>query len=312
MKPTQQSSPIARHARFAALGLLIVAVALAFLVSRSPRHFGDWGTYDFIEYWAAGQVATLGGNPWDAAQLQVIELAAGRANHTPLMMWNPPWLLVLMRPVLQLPFPHAASVWMGTNLVMATMASVLIVSGYRRSRLEASDLMPAAIVTFASVPAVITPQQGQVSILLLLAVALLYWALRGRHDIAAGVGLSVLSVKPHLFVLVALLVAFTVVREGRWRIVIGAVATMVTLVLATARISPSLLSDWSYAIRNTASGRPPGVRVENPEPSSRNPRVTRRLDWRRANVATHRHSCCRLRSVRRLVGAAHAGQACIR
>jgi hypothetical protein len=37
-----------------------------------------------------------------------------------------------------------------------------------------------------SVPAVMTLQLGQVSVLLMLAVALLYWALRGGHALAHG------------------------------------------------------------------------------------------------------------------------------
>ncbi|MBL0170961.1 MAG: DUF2029 domain-containing protein [Gemmatimonadaceae bacterium] len=245
-----------RAARIAGFVLLISAVIFAALVSRTPRQHGDWGTQDFIEYWAANQVVAAHGNPYDAVQMLAVEQASGRTDSIPFMMWNPPWLLVLMQRVLRLPFPSAAAAWIGVNIIMNTVACVLIVSGYRRSRLSAPDIVPAVLASLLSVPMVMTIQLGQVSLLLLLAVALLYWAMRARRDLIAGLALAMLSVKPHLFLLVVVLVAIEVVRARRWRLVVGAVAGISALLIAVLLRASSLMSNWTHGLSEPPAGAP--------------------------------------------------------
>lgn len=234
------------------------------MFSRTPALDGHWGTKDFIEYWAANQVADSLGNPYDPAQIHAVELLSGRTDSVPLMMWNPPWLLVLMRPVLQRPLERAAAMWMGVNIVMATAACLLIASGYRRARLEAIDLIPAAMAGVLSVPTALTIQLGQVSLVLLLGMALLYWSMRWRHDLLAGVALALLSIKPHLFLLVLVLVAIEVVRARRWRIVTGAVTAMMSLLMVTMLHWFSALPWWIQGVSTPLAGAPPAITWRTP------------------------------------------------
>lgn len=237
--------------------LLIVALGLGAMAGFMPRRHGDWGTEDFIEYWAAYRVAAAGENPYEPARLLAVEQAAGRADDIPLMMWNPPWLLVLMRPVLQKPYSVAASTWAGVNIVLAALACLLIASGYRRSRLEAMDLVPASLGSLFSLPLVMTLERGQVSLVLLAAVAAVYWGVRRHHDVLAGVALSILTVKPHLFFLLAVLVVILVLRERRWRIVIGAASGLGLLLVGAAMQSRVLVEDWWLSVVSPLAGAPP-------------------------------------------------------
>lgn len=234
------------------LALLIVAA----LAGRSSRRYGDAGTNDFIEYWGASRVAAAGGNPYDPAQLVAIEQEVGRPDAVPLMMWNPPWLLVLMRPVFRASFGQSATLWLGINAMLAVLSAILIAVGYRLTRFELSDLVPAFLGAAVSVPAVMSIQLGQVSLLLLLAAALLYWGLRTHRDLSAGVALALLSVKPHLFLLVVVLVAIVIWRERRWRILAGAAVAMALLLAGTMLLSHTLLVDWWHSLVAPPGGAP--------------------------------------------------------
>ncbi|MBL0172266.1 MAG: DUF2029 domain-containing protein [Gemmatimonadaceae bacterium] len=244
--------------------LLMIAVAVGVMISRTPLQYDDWGTKDFIEYWAANQVALGGENPYDPARLLAVEQAAGRADDVPLMMWNPPWLLVLMRPVLQRSYGLAASTWMGVNVVMATLACLLIASGYRRARLEAIDFVPAALGSLLSMPALMAIERGQVGFLLLLVVATAFWSIRHKHDLLAGAALSVLTVKPHLFFLVAVFAAILIWRERRWRIAIGAACGTGLLLLGTIATSPALVKLWWLSVISPPAGALPAYTWKTP------------------------------------------------
>jgi hypothetical protein len=196
------------------------------------------------------------GNPYDAVRLLAVEQAAGRTDSVPLMMWNPPWLLVVMQPVLRLPYGQAAAIWLATNIVLAVLACMLVVRGYRSDELVAADYIPALFGLVVSVPLAMTMQLGQVSILLLFAMAVLYWSVRRRREIFTGFALALLTVKPHLFLLVAVIVTIDMVQQKRWGVFLGAFAATAALLFATYLIDPTLFRDWAQAMSSTPAGAP--------------------------------------------------------
>ena len=262
--PPPPGRATASTARTASVIVLLIGLCVGAILGRASQASGAWGTKDFIEYWAAFQIAEAGGNPYSAPAMLAVEQAAGRIDPTPVMMWNPPWLLELLRPILAQTMRRSAAIWISANIVLATAACLLIAHGFRREALTAGDLIPAMIGSVVSFPAVLTIQLGQVSLLLLFGVALLYWGLRRGHDIAAGLALMLLSVKPHLFVMVVALVAIVVIRDRRWRIVASAVAATGAIVLITWLRSASLLSWWVESLSGTPDGVPAAVTWRTP------------------------------------------------
>src|SRR5262245_2694716 len=83
-----------------------VLVVLAFQLGRLGEGYayGSPGTDDFIEYWTAGQLLRAGENPYDFKRLHELQLQLGSPHDFPIIMWNPPWLLVWIYPVLLLDF----------------------------------------------------------------------------------------------------------------------------------------------------------------------------------------------------------------
>ena len=108
--------------------LILVAVMLIFQF-RHLNHlykYGWLGSQDFIEYWSAGQLVIAGANPYDFDALYALQQTVGYSNADPMIMWNPPWLLVWIFPIFLLPFAEAAVSWLIVSLVLVLFSGILV------------------------------------------------------------------------------------------------------------------------------------------------------------------------------------------
>ncbi|MGZ5997718.1 MAG: glycosyltransferase family 87 protein [Isosphaeraceae bacterium] len=136
---------------------------------------------------------------------------------------NPPPFVWLAAPFSLLPSQVGYVLWALLMLASLVVASQLLAGPGWSSRIR------AAAVVLALLPAVATVIFGQVTALLILALALC-WALAGRgRETLAGVVLAVAIIKPHLL----LLVPFTLLASGRWRVFVGWSGAAMVLALAS-------------------------------------------------------------------------------
>src|SRR5579864_5244344 len=136
---------------------------------------------------------------------------------------NPPPFVWLAAPFSQLPSQVGYVLWSLLMLASLVVATQLLSGPGWSSRIR------AAAVMLALLPAVATVIFGQVTALLILALALC-WALAGRgRDTLAGVVLALAVIKPHLL----LLVPFMFLAAGRWRVFVGWSAAAVALAVAS-------------------------------------------------------------------------------
>jgi len=232
----------------AAVLLCAVPLGLAHL-----RHlYGAWnplsdgtmapsGTVDFYAYWAAFQAQKLGLNPYDPVSLDKVRSLSGLHFAGSYYYWNPPWLLVLTAPVLNLPFGKSASLWMGLSILLSILSPVLI---WIAQKGKPDSLIPCVIAGMCFYPMLETLYWGQVGALVTIGVAGFVWASSNRKDFLAGSLLILASLKPHLLCLFFVVVAYWVVVEHRYRVLIGAVSAGIVLG-AVARISaPDVFSQW--------------------------------------------------------------------
>jgi hypothetical protein len=234
-----------------------VFILLAFQVGHLEKNYtyGSPGTSDFIEYWTAGKLLRHGENPYDWPKLRELQIDEGLPPDElpydlPIIMWNPPWLLVWLYPLLLLPFLTAAQVWILVNSILILLASSLI---WRT--VDSGSQRPLGIAWVAAalfVPSLLTLRMGQMSSVILLGVAgFLYFASRNR-DFLAGMFLTLTTVKPHVVYLVLIAVFCWVVLERRWKIVAGGLATL----LPTLAVLTLLWPGWLPAYR-AATAQPP-------------------------------------------------------
>jgi hypothetical protein len=233
-----------------------VIIALAFQIGHLGQHYkyGSPGTSDFIEYWTAGQLLRDGENPYDLKKLRALQIENGLPPEElpydlPIIMWNPPWLLIWLYPLLCLPFLTAAQVWILVNSILIILASSLI---WRVLNIQPRPLGIAWVAAALFVPSLLTLRMGQMSSVILLGVAgFLYFASRNR-DFLAGMFLTLTTVKPHVVYLVLLAVFGWVVLERRWKVIVGGAATLVPTLAILTFIWP----DWLAGYR-AATAHPP-------------------------------------------------------
>src|SRR5438132_14378627 len=141
----------------------------------------------------------------------------------PLPYLNPPELAWLVTPLSFLPYPMAAGIWTGLLAAAFVFIWYLVAPGRRVVRLihgvGAAVLLPVFVgVLF-----------GQVSLLVVAAVALSWWFLSTGRPWLAGLALSALILKPQI----AFLVPVAFVLSGYGRVVLAWLAVSVPLAIIT-------------------------------------------------------------------------------
>ena len=200
------------------------------------------GTADFIQYWSAFQIFQRGENPYDSQLLHAEQVRGGGASARTVSLWNPPWTVLVMSPLLGTDLLSAAKTWVAANGCLILLMIVCL------SRLEPGadklGLFSAGLLVLAFYPVWETIWWGQTSILLAAAFIVGIWLTTRSWDLASGVLLSLLSIKPHLFLPSAILILFWVLQTRRWRLPCGLLLGLALLTVGTELFWPNSLSWW--------------------------------------------------------------------
>ena len=238
-----------------AIGITILFLCL-FLDSplaepEQESSFGTIGTNDFIEYWSSYQLFSRGQNPYAPELIQPIQEKLGRKEDVPLMMWNPPWLLAMMSPILRLPFDSAARAWILINAFFL-LGSVFLISTIPNTK--KANFLPCLAAGVLFYPAWNCLYLGQVSLLMAFELAGTIWALERKRDILAGIFLLPLTIKPHLVYLVVIALAWWIIRTRRYLVAISFALWFIGLLCLTAHLGQaSALWFWFEKLVNPTS-----------------------------------------------------------
>ena len=236
---------VALHARSwrTVTGVLpFAAVAAALIAVADPRR------NDFFQFWYAGHLVASGVSPYEhaawAAASAYGAMAAAVVRHcptpdAPACLWlYPPWTAWLFAPIGRLPASVgivAVEVVSILSLVVGVGAATLLFVPDPRTRAV------AAPVFLASAPAVRDAVTGHFEGLLLAGVVLVAVAISERRVAPLVAGVVLLSLKPHLVLVLALVVTLTLIRTRSWRLLGAAAATVAILVVAGAAADPRWL-----------------------------------------------------------------------
>lgn len=237
-------------ALLALLGLLALQIrGLAQAEGPLAERVASFGAMDFVAFWAGAQVFVQGGDPYTFEQVLAVQEAAGLDDQLPFL--NPPWTLTLLAPLGLLPFQVARWTWMALNLLFLTGSALLI----RRWTGASERLEPVFLVgAFTFVPAIMTFQYGQMSLLILFGLSAALAALRARRDLLAGLALTLCTLKPHLLLPLFLAGTILVVRERRWGVAAGAAIGLAALLAPTVHLLPRFAAmDFSPLILKTSA-----------------------------------------------------------
>jgi len=202
-----------REVRLFGIAALAIVFGTALLLLIAPTMMND-----FVEYWAAGRLNFTGENPYDPVLMLELQRSVGFSGERALMMLNPPPVLTLVMPFAALPYRPAAFLWLILHTVLLLWSCTLLwdlAGGPGRLR------WVAYLCGVIFVPTLFALFLGQISILLLLGLALFLRFIRDGRMVAAGAATTILLVKPHIVYLVgAALVAWWLRSRDR-RVLLG-------------------------------------------------------------------------------------------
>jgi hypothetical protein len=177
---------------------------------------------DFFVYYLAAKLGRAHG--WAAIYdpaifLPPVTAAVGK----PLPYLNPPELAWLVTPLSFFPYPLAAWIWAGLLVAVFVLVWCLAAPGRGVARLIHG--LGAAVL----LPVFVGVLFGQVSLLVVGAVALTWWLLARGRPWLAGLALSALILKPQM----AFLVPLALLVAGYWRVFLAWLAVSVPLAVIT-------------------------------------------------------------------------------
>jgi hypothetical protein len=177
---------------------------------------------DFFVYYLAAKLGRAHG--WAAIYdpaifLPPVTAAVGK----PLPYLNPPELAWLVTPLSFFPYPLAAWIW--TGLLLAAFVLVWYLAAPCRSIVRLIHGLGAAVL----LPVFVGVLFGQVSLLVVGAVALTWWLLSRGRPWLAGLALSALILKPQM----AFLVPLALLLAGYGRVFLAWLAVSVPLAVIT-------------------------------------------------------------------------------
>lgn len=233
-EPASQK-PGARLARaLGASGLLLVSLGLLSLV-----FYGYAKDIDFIGYWAAGRLMRAHSNPYSHADLKRIEHAAGGTWKNPIVMRNPPWSLFLVIPLGYCNVLGAIFVWMGLMLVAGVVSIRLLSAGSK----------PPPVIVYLFAPILYCAMSGQSPLFFLLGISI-YFCWNESRPWLAGLALTLVAIKPHLFLLFWPIALIECLRRRQYRVLAGAVLGLAAACAIALAYDPHIWADYMATMRS--------------------------------------------------------------
>lgn len=226
-----------------AAGIALIGV-FAFIV-REPYHYQSVGTFDFIQYWSAFSLLLEHQNPYSAGTMLVRQREVGLDLDFPVMFWVPPWTALIMSPVLWPDFLASAKMWLAANVLLYIGSCCLCWSAIRNELCIGRAVLVGLALLFPLWNCLFF---GQIGFLLALGTSGLHWSLCRRKPWSAGVFLALLSVKPHLFLLLGTVLGWWLLVRREWRPVASSGIVLLALVSATELIFPGSITLWKASL----------------------------------------------------------------
>ena len=231
------------HGITAALGVSVVLAIIDLLWSYTLHY--KLAQPDFYVYYLAARLGRAYG--WAAIYdpavfLPPVTAAVGK----PLPYLNPPELAWLVTPLSFLPYPLAAWIWTGLLAVAFVLVWYLVAPG--RSIVRLVHGLGAAVL----LPVFVGVLFGQVSLLVVAAVAVSWWVLSRGRPWLAGVVLSAIILKPQI----AFLVPLALLLAGYGRVFVAWLAVSVPLAAVTLLATGTEVFHEMSRSLHTVSGVP--------------------------------------------------------
>lgn len=205
------------------------------LANDSVLPFGD-----FASYWAAAHVLFHGGNPYDPAAIEAMLAAYGWHG---MQLYHPPFVLILLAPVLAFPLPLALLAW-----GLASIAALIFVvnTSVRWSGAKAEFVSYAGIIiTFF--PAWLIFRTGQFGLLQIGCIVGALRCMQCKRDWTAGIMLGCAFVKVHLVLPAVLGMSWWLLKNRRLFVLYSSAVVLAGAAVAAELVCPGVWGAWIAA-----------------------------------------------------------------
>lgn len=210
-------------------------------ITFQPKTFGN---IDFTEVWSAVKVFNASGNFYDPI---AIELAQSEIGLPPsyLAKWYPPWFTTLMSPLLDRSLIEATRSYFLLNFfAIITAITLLLIEISTPSIIVWAS---AFLITLLAPPTIATLNYGQPGGLLLLGVTLLFVGMKRSNAWLSSCGIILMSIKPHLFLLVGIFFILWSTRENKVRFLALSLIPIFFIAVLHAAWMPDIFNHWLTA-----------------------------------------------------------------
>jgi hypothetical protein len=199
---------------------------------------------DFIEFWAIGQQLVHHANPYDVPAIVALERGAGLGANQPRISLSPPAVLFPMLP-LGLMRPKTGMIaW------FLALIGCLALSLWLLWRLNGRPDNRLHLLGFVFAPVIVCLWSGQLSIFLLTGIVL-FLSLHESRPTLAGAALLPCVLKPHLFLVFALVLLLWVVYRRAFRVLAGFAGALFLSCAVTYRFDPDAWQQYFAMMRET-------------------------------------------------------------
>jgi hypothetical protein len=194
-----------------------------------------------------------GKNPYASTEMVRLQQSIHFPGPLPVLMWNPPWILLLLAPILWMNFENATTAWLALNIALLA-AIPFVVAPCGCPSLSRGRFLFLAVLTLLFFPVLDTIKSGQLGVLLAFGVALVLRGLGSGNVFTGGVGFAILSVKPHLAVMMGLALLFRarVDRSGT-RMLLRGGAMVSALVVGVSVWRSNLVFQWLHSLTSRSA-----------------------------------------------------------
>jgi hypothetical protein len=245
-----------------ALGFLAVVILLTYgnyrYTSQNP------GGNDFLVHWEGTRSFIINDlSPYsDATALRIQTLAYGRPANPgehELRVAYPLYSIILFFPfALFGDFNFARALWMTVLEVSLVLMAILSirVTEWRPNIVVLAVYLLFSLFWYNAVRPLIN---GNAVIIVALLLVAAFWAIREHADELAGVLLAFSTIKPQVVVLLLAFVVFYAAVNGRWRLIVWLVGTVVILSGAAMFLIPDWIQQNIVEVLRYPGYNPPGT-----------------------------------------------------
>jgi len=223
---------------FFILILLILALVLKWFNFQLP-HIGVGK--DFAAYWASAQLLIDGQNPYLPSQIFFLQTSIGWTDKTPLVMYNPPWVLTFILPFSLDNYILGKLLWLLFIISCVIICSDWLWQFYGGTKANRHWNL---LILLSYTPLYFALGKGQIVPLILLGIVGFLHFESQKKWFLAGAFASLLGIKPQVSYLLFIALLLWMVYKKRWDVLFGAGCVTFLIVVTPLYFNPDIFYQY--------------------------------------------------------------------